>query len=161
VTAATNGARAGSVRHARYVVDASVAIKLYVREPLQEHAQALFARLAEPEPVELHAPDLLYVECANILWKYVRRGGYDLEVASAQLADLVALNLTATPTSALIGNAFRLAAAEAITAYDASYLALSLVIGCPLVTADERLVNQLHERYPNIHWLGHYPAPPR
>ncbi len=41
----------------RCVVDASVAIKLYLAEPLAAEAYALFACLADPTTV-FHVPDL-------------------------------------------------------------------------------------------------------
>jgi predicted nucleic acid-binding protein len=50
------------------VVDASVAVKLYLAEPLATEAIALFGLLTAPVTV-FHVPDLFYVECANIFWK--------------------------------------------------------------------------------------------
>ncbi len=55
------------------VVDASVAIKLFLAEPLSSEAHALFACLATSSST-FHVPDLLYAECGNILWKHVQRG---------------------------------------------------------------------------------------
>lgn len=49
-----------------YVIDASVAIKWVVSEPGTQEALALRQH-------RLIAPDLLIAECANILWKKVRR----------------------------------------------------------------------------------------
>ena len=49
-----------------WIVDASVAIKWVVDEPGTEHALLL-------RRDSLAAPDLLVPECANILWKKVRR----------------------------------------------------------------------------------------
>jgi len=51
-----------------YVVDASIVIKWFVDEV---HAEA--ARRLEEDQYELSAPDLLWSECGNILWKKVRR----------------------------------------------------------------------------------------
>jgi len=51
---------------AAYVVDASVAIKWLIDEPGTQQAIALRRHT-------LSAPDLLLPECANILWKKVRR----------------------------------------------------------------------------------------
>ena len=143
---------------ATFVVDASVAVKLFLDEPLAAQARTLFSRLAAPTPAVLHVPDLLYVECANILWKYVRRHGYDAETAAAHLDDLTALDLVSTPTAVLVTAALRLAAAEGITAYDACYVALADAAGAALVTADERLVNQLAGRHTNVVWLGQLPG---
>jgi predicted nucleic acid-binding protein len=43
----------------------------------------------------------------------------------------------------LLDNALDLALSVSRTVYDSLYLALALSLGCPLVTADERLVNAL------------------
>ena len=75
------------------VVDASVGIKLFLVEPLADRADVLFASLAATPPARLYVPDLFFVECTNILWKYVRRFGYSPEAAQQDVADLVRLPL--------------------------------------------------------------------
>lgn len=52
----------------RYVVDASVAVKWLVREPLSHEASLLLTG-----EVSLMAPDLLYAEAANALWAMRQR----------------------------------------------------------------------------------------
>ncbi len=74
---------------ANCMVDASVAIKLFVNEPLSERADALFAHLTDSRPARFYVPDLFFVECANVLWKYVRRFGYPVGIAAKNLADLL------------------------------------------------------------------------
>lgn len=125
------------------VVDASVAIKLFLVEPLSPQADALFDRLTDMPPARFYVPDLFFVECANILWKYVRRFGYPLEAALHDMADLARLPLRVSPTADLVGNALKLAVAVDITAYDATYVALAQRLSLPLVTADEALVRRL------------------
>lgn len=126
-----------------YVVDASVGIKLFLVEPLAEAAEHLFDQLAVSPPVSLYVPDLFYVECANILWKYVRRFGYPAENARQDVADLKALNMQVAATADVLEAAFNLALQFEITAYDASYVALAQQLGLPLITADEALVRKL------------------
>jgi len=72
----------------RCVLDASVGIKLFVEEEFSDKVQRLFSKLAEDPQAEFHVPDLLYIECANILLKYTRRFDRPLEDSLADLKDL-------------------------------------------------------------------------
>ena len=123
----------------RYVVDASVGIKLFVDEQFSEQAHALFSHLAADPPAELYVPDLFYIECTNILLKYTRRFGRSLDDSQADLADLNRLALKSTPTADLIEEALLLASEKNLTAYDACYAVLAGQLDIPLITADESL----------------------
>jgi predicted nucleic acid-binding protein len=123
----------------RYVVDASVGIKLFVDEQFSEQAHALFSHLAADPPAELYVPDLFYIECTNILLKYTRRFGRSLEDSRADLADLNRLALKSTPTANLMEEALLLASEKKLTAYDACYAVLAGQLDIPLITADESL----------------------
>jgi len=143
------------------VVDASVGVKLFLVEPLSDRVDALFAHLAENPPCQLYVPDLFFVECANILWKYVQRHGYPAENAQRDVADLVRLPLRAVPAEELVGEALMLAVAHRITAQDAVYVALSRQLSLPLVTADGSLVRRLTGSSLDVRWLGEWPWPNR
>ncbi len=134
----------------RCVVDASVGIKLFVEEPLSEHAQRLFDGLASDPPVDLHVPDLFFIECANILWKYTQRFGRPIEDSLADLSDLERLALQVTSTADLMEDALSLAVKTGLTAYDACYAVLAHRLNLPLVTADK----QLSETIEWTIWLG-------
>jgi predicted nucleic acid-binding protein len=121
----------------RCVVDVSVGIKLFIDEPLSDNAHALFEKLAEDPPAELFVPDLFYIECANVLLKYISRFGRSLEDSRADLADLNLLAMKSTPTSELMEDALILAYKKNLTAYDACYAILARRMDIPLITADE------------------------
>ena len=142
------------------VVDASVAVKLYLAEPLAPEAAALFGLLADPANV-FHVPDLFYVECANIFWKYVQRGLATAIQVTSYLAALKALPLQRTPTFDLADDALTLAVTHGITAYDASYVALAQRRSVPLITADQKLEQKLAATGLPMIWLGVWrpPAP--
>jgi predicted nucleic acid-binding protein len=140
------------------VVDASVGIKLFLVEPLADGADALFASLATTPPTRLYVPDLFYIECTNILWKYVRRFGYSPEAAQQDVTDLVRLPLHSASTAALAEAALALALEHGTTAYDAAYMALAQKLSLPLVTADEALVRRLEGTGLDVRWLGEWPA---
>ena len=123
----------------RYVVDASVGIKLFVEEEFSEQAHTLFSYLAADPPAELYIPDLFYIECTNILLKYTRRFGRSLDDLQSDVADIKLLSLRPTSTAELMEDALLLAAVNSLTAYDACYAVLSQKLEVPLITADERL----------------------
>ena len=125
------------------VVDASVGIKLFLDEEGSDLALHLFRRLAANPPALFYVPDLFYVECANILWKYTRRFGYPAENARHDLADLQALHLLTVSTADLLTDTFEIAITHTMTAYDACYAALAQQVKLPLITADAALYRKL------------------
>src|SRR5262245_29770808 len=92
------------------VVDASVAIKLYLQEPLSNEAHGLFAFLNNPSTI-FHVPDLFFAECANILWKHVQRGNATAAQATSQFASITQLPFRQTSTLALSKKALDIALA--------------------------------------------------
>jgi predicted nucleic acid-binding protein len=126
-----------------YVVDASVGIKLFVVEDGSDLAVQLFAQLTADPPAQLYVPDLFFIECTNILWKYVWRFDYPAENARQDVIDLRALALITVSTADLIEPALDLALQYELTAYDASYVALAERLALPLVTADAPLARKL------------------
>ena len=124
------------------VVDASVGIKKFIIEPLTPKVDQLFSHLNDPD-ARLYIPDLFYIECTNIVWKYIRAGLYDTVEAQANLADLKLLRFTATSNAELMMEALTLSITHRISAYDACYVALSKQNDAPLLTQDQRLVDSL------------------
>jgi len=140
------------------VVDASAGIKTVLVEPLMDQAKRLLASLFDDPPVRIHVPALFFAECANILWKYVRRGTYSEEDALAHLRFLVGLQLRTTPTASIVEDALPLAVRYDLSAYDACYVALAERLQLPLVTADEALIRKLTGSPHDVRWLGNLPA---
>ena len=86
----------------RLVVDASVVIKWFVAEEDSERAASLRAS------ARIQAPDLLAVECANILWKKVVRREM-LEPEALTAARLIEANdIEFAPTAAAAALAIQL-----------------------------------------------------
>ena len=93
------------------------------------------ARLAgEPD---LAAPHLVDLEVLSV-WRRAARAG-DLEPRRTTLAreDLVALPLERFPHVGLLEDVWGLR--ENVSPYDAAYVVLAGLLGCPLLTADARL----------------------
>jgi predicted nucleic acid-binding protein len=125
-------------------MDASVIVKMYLNEPEGAAIQALLDDyLAGTARFTVAVPDLLYVECANVLWKSSVRGRYDIADAAGDLTDLREMELPTTSTADLVDVAVQLAAQYGISAYDACYVALAARDGATLVTADGKLLARL------------------
>jgi predicted nucleic acid-binding protein len=123
----------------RFVLDASVGIKLFVDEEFSDRAEKLISQVSEDPQAEIHVPDLFYIECANILLKYTRRFQRPLEDSLSDIRDLGDLALKNTLTSQLALDAIQLASEKNLTSYDACYAVLAKKLEIPLITADARL----------------------
>lgn len=139
---------------ARAVVDASVAVKIFVPENLSVQAQSVFAQLGSQNDAEILVPDLFFIECANVFWKWVQRLGYPADKAREHLSDLMGLGLTAIPNQILAQEALGAALKYRITAYDAGYLVAAAELQLPLITADEKFVRQVAGSAHDVRWLG-------
>ncbi len=129
-------------------------MKLFVREVLSDEAHAVFDRYVREDGAELIVPDLFFIECANVFWKWIRRYGYSPKAASAHMRDVTNLGLTAIPTRDVAGDALTIASRYRITAYDGCYLAVAALLRVPFVTADEALVRQMVKGPYDVRWLG-------
>jgi predicted nucleic acid-binding protein len=122
---------------ATVVVDASVAVKWIVAE--EGSRQALALRRVR----HLTAPDLIVAECANILWKKVRRNELTADEAAFAARLLQKSNVDLRPMRGLLEAATRLAAELDHPAYDCVYLALARMEGTRFVTVDDRLLHKI------------------
>ncbi|MFA6122987.1 type II toxin-antitoxin system VapC family toxin [Sphingomonas sp.] len=113
------------------VVDASVAVKWFVREEGTDAARAL---LAMPDP--LIAPDWLLIEAASTFWKKVKRSELLTVHAQNHLSVLPGFFQQLVPAAELVAEAFRLSVRLKHPIYDCLYLALAIDEGFTLVTAD-------------------------
>lgn len=124
------------------VVDASVLVKLVLPEVDSDLADELLPLATNGQPRLRAAPAFIYLECANVLWKRVRRDLLSSQQAITHLADLLMVALQVWPIETLCEDALRLALAHDLTAYDAAYLALAELLAIPLVSADERFIHR-------------------
>ncbi len=116
------------------VVDASVAVKWFIPQPLTEIAEQALKW-------ELAAPDLILPEIGNALWKYVRAGIIGREVALAALNeieyayfDVIALDEKS------IRRALELAADLDHPIYDCVYMAVAEKLDRPVLTDDQKFL---------------------
>ncbi|MGY4706793.1 type II toxin-antitoxin system VapC family toxin [Candidatus Bipolaricaulota sp. J31] len=134
-----------------YVMDASVAVSLILRdEPSHEKARVFFRRFAKGE-FQLMTTPLLIFEVTTALWKAARIGRIEIADALDALNAVEELRIpTSMPPSSRI---LKLAHGHGRTVYYAAYLALALKENAPLITADKRLFNALRGKFELIRWI--------
>jgi predicted nucleic acid-binding protein len=118
------------------VVDASIAIKWVIAETGTAEALSLRQR-------PLLAPDLLMAECANILWKKVRRGELTADEAGWAARLLARADVDLLPMRSFLYIATQMAIMLDHPAYDCLYLAVAEAERALFVTADETLLRKL------------------
>ena len=129
------------------VVDASVVIKWFLPEIHSDAAQQLLHT-----DNHLLAPDLLFAELGNVLWKKVERGQLTQEDGKRLATDVCGIAVETVATGLLLEDSYALAVAVHCTVYDALYVALASRLRTTCVTADERLYGAV-TRIPTIKHL--------
>ena len=137
------------------VIDASVLIKFYVPEILSAEAGHLLARMQRGE-ITLLAPDLLYPETGNILWKKQRLRELTPSEVEEITDAIISLPLKIEISKSLLPRALDVAMAYGITVYDALYISTAMVHEIRMVTADTKLVDTLAKTdlKEYVSWLG-------
>ena len=125
-----------------YVIDTSVLVKYVVPEENSSIAYDIVDAHQASE-LRLIAPEYIMAECANVLWKHVRRNSLTTATAVAALRQLQTLNITLTPQGELLEDALLFAAATGIAVYDALFCVLARREDAELITADLPLINRL------------------
>ena len=91
------------------VIDTSVAIKWFVREPYAVEAQRVLKQY-EAGVISMLAPDLINAEFGNILWKKHVFNGLAIEDAQHILEAFQGLAFDFTPSAELLEDAYGIAA---------------------------------------------------
>jgi predicted nucleic acid-binding protein len=140
----------------KLVVDASVAIKWFVPEPLSVEARRILDDY-QAGTLSLLAPDLINAEVGNIVWKKQTFHGLSPDDAGTILDEFRKLSIAVTQTGDLLADAYGLAVTLRRSVYDSLYLALSIREDCPFLTADEKLANAVSSSLSTVLWLPNWP----
>lgn len=120
------------------VVDTSVAIKWFLREPDSDRADAVLSWGGD-----LLAPCMLLAEVANGLRRQQRAGIMPADAVSQAVAGLAAMFVELLPTPSVIVRALQNSQSLDHSIYDCLFLAASQIRRVPLVTADVSFATKL------------------
>jgi predicted nucleic acid-binding protein len=138
------------------VIDASVLIKFFVPEVLADRAVFLLDSSAE-EDSSLMAPDLIYSESGNILWKKHRLKELTRSEVDKITDAIILLPIRTENSKTLLPLALGMAMTYGVTVYDAMYMSLARIYGTQMVTADRKLFEKVAgtDMKKHVSWLGH------
>ena len=133
------------------VLDASVVVKWFRQEESLGNLAVALRDAYTSGALRIAVPTLLANEVANVLCCQQDRTTSQVQ---EELESLFSMELVwRAPAPMLMCRAVELARRYGITAYDATYLAVSEVELAPFVTADERLLRKL-TGFPLVRFLG-------
>lgn len=137
------------------VVDSGVSVKWLVEEDDSFKALQILKDYRN-EKISFLAPDLIYAEFGNIIWKKQIFKGFAPQDADFAVQEFKKISFTLTPITALFDDAFQIAVKYKRTFYDSLYLALSVKENCGFVTADEKFYNSVKQDFPQIILLANW-----
>ena len=117
------------------IADTSVAIKWFAREEHSDIAEAILE-----SGLDIHAPEFMWIETANGLWKKWRKKDLPREDVGLSVAKLKSMIDYWHADGDLIELATDMSLELAHPVYDCIFLVLARKLKIPLVTADKRLL---------------------
>jgi predicted nucleic acid-binding protein len=104
----------------------------------------------------LIAPDLIYPEIGNTLWRKYRLKELSASEVKEILESVISLPIKIEPSKPFIPLAVELSVMYNVSVYDAIYVSLAKIYETRLLTSDKKIVKVI-EKTPlvnNIEWLG-------
>jgi predicted nucleic acid-binding protein len=136
-----------------YVVDASVAVKWYIPEIYEQEADRLLKGRHE-----MHAPELILPEFANIIWKKVKRAEITQSEGEKIVTAFSRRHFQIHSHKKTIKSAFTGAVNTEQTVYDWTYLALGISLSCQFITADVKFFKAIEQTAfkSSLKWIGDF-----
>ena len=125
----------------RYVPDASVAVKWFVKEDDSAKAHGL-KQLFQEGRIDLEAPSLLLYEVASAL-RFHPVVKFSSAKVRTVMNSLGKLQITREPTLKEWTTAFTISQENSISIYDAAYIGFALEGNGKMITADSKLITRI------------------
>ena len=129
----------------RYIIDASVAAKLFINEDGSEKAIEIMEAYIHGR-LSLSAPTLIVYELGNVFWKHPQITAERTYRFIERFLDLKLNLVDISLDDDLLKKICNISESMDMTFYDASYIAITQEHRAKLITADEKI----HRRTPEI-----------
>lgn len=135
------------------VIDSSVAVKWVFQEEFSELAE----RFIDVD-YDLVAPDFVYSEVSNVIWKKIRNGEIPSNEAELAFYAITKSLSSIIPTHLFFPRALNMSIILNHPVYDCIYLAVAELYSIDLITADRRFFNKVkNSRFGNVvYWIENY-----
>lgn len=137
------------------VVDSGISVKWVIQEDDSDVAQLILDEYRNGR-LTLLAPNLIYAEFGNIVWKKQVFQNLDPRDAEAAIRNFKTIDFVLISNSAIFDDAYEIAVKYKRSFYDSLYLALSVRENCEFVTADERFYNAARANFPKMILLANW-----
>jgi predicted nucleic acid-binding protein len=132
--------------HANIIVDTSVLVKWFLPDEEDETAMQI-KQAFTLKTLTISIPYLTYYEIGNVLRTAVKRDRINKETANKLYQAFFALKFIPYATRDLFTTALSQSMELDISLYDATYVALSEYLQVPLVTADQKLLKKVRNKF--------------
>jgi predicted nucleic acid-binding protein len=136
----------------KIVIDSSVAIKWFIPQNYSLEANKILNSYQQDQVILL-APDLIYSEMGNIVWKMERFQGLENQDAQVILDLFEQMQFNIVSSKQLLKDAYQFAVSHQRSVYDSLYVVLSIKEDCKFITADNKLYNAICKQIKNIELL--------
>lgn len=140
----------------KIIVDASIAVKWYIRDEIDAGKAIALLLDYEKGKIKLIVPALFYYEAGNVINTAVMRKRITEEEGRGIIKDMLESDLEISASDKLIPVAYMYAREYAISLYDASYLAAAKEHTAMLYTADRKFYNSVKDKKAFVKWIGDY-----
>ncbi|MCY7376797.1 MAG: type II toxin-antitoxin system VapC family toxin [Pyrinomonadaceae bacterium] len=137
------------------VIDSSVSVKWFIAETDLPSALEILKDYRN-DKVSFLAPNLIYAEFGNIVWKKQVFQSLDRKDADFAIWEFKKIEFVLTPISTLFDDAYKIAVKYKRSFYDSLYLAPSVGENCAFVTADEKFYNAVRQDFPKMILLANW-----
>jgi predicted nucleic acid-binding protein len=140
----------------KYVLDSSVGFKWLVTEPLSDKAE-LLRQEYQNGIHELVSPDIFPVEVTHALTRAERQARITPVEGAKLYIDLMTSLPRLFPYLPFLPRAYEISSQMRVGVYDCLYVAVAEQEKCDLITADDKMINNLQGQFPFIKHLSTLP----